>query len=249
MKTLLDTEPDVRTSSSCFYPHVDPIKVKGCIDYKYKFFPTKSSNNGKLHITVGIPASGKTTYIQNLSSHLHDSKIPFEVIFIDNIKNKNKNLSEAEITNITQNQIGQCLRSKKECIYDASNITNEQRKPFLDTAIQNRSDIFVTVFNINPEIAVYRDARRGNDSVGRKTIMKAYQKMKSEEGIEDIWKERDEALQHNYKYNVGIIDVELSKNECNKIGEMNPLDNNCEIKTSNFVPVSPYNDNKDEWVI
>lgn len=249
MKLTTDTKPDARTSSSCFYDHVDPLKIKGCVNYKYKFFPTTQSKQGTLHMTVGIPGSGKSTIVEKLSHHLQFHNIDHEVIQLDEIRSVNRGASEEEIIESAKYHVDQCIASGKHCIYDATNITNQNRKYFLESTLRNGGEIFVSVLNTHPEIASYRDARRSNKSIGRRIINDLYEGLKSSEGVSAVWKEREEGRKHHYNYNVGVIDVKMSKNECKKVGVYDPLTKSCELTRSFQVPVSKYKDNRNKWEI
>lgn len=251
MLKSMDKNPDIRTESGCLLEGIDPLKIKGCSEYKYTFFPNVKSEKSSLHMVVGIPGSGKTlTWRKSLEDHFKNMQLPYDLISLDDIRDEQPNYNqynavdpdiEESVIEEAKQKFIQCIKGRKNCIVDATNVTNESRKFFLENTLNRGGDVYVTVFNTHPEIAVHRDARRPDRSVGRSTILLKYNELMSDMGYPALLLEREEAHKNKLNFHVAIIDTVLSKLECSKMGKFNPISNTCDVFNVTQLPVSDYN--------
>lgn len=260
---MVNTTPDVITSSECLQSGLsisDAKHIKGCSEYKLQFFPMHQPK-GALHTVVGIQGSGKTKWRKLISDHFSKNNLPYDVISPDDIRTdilKGKGLTDDEIASFlsfgadselenetwreVRLQLNRCLSDRKQCIFDATNTRaenqyNKGRDEFFDIAKEhNKVPIYVTVLNINPEAAIYRDSQRKR-SVGRNIIINTYNALKN-----DYTKLFDSRISYrnlgdDAQFNVAEIDVRISEEECKKMGSINPIDHTCDIYTVNKLSI------------
>lgn len=96
-----------------------------------------------IHMLVGIPGSGKSTYALTLSKTLG---IP--IVSSDAVRNENPNARENEVWPlIYQKCIDYCLNNQ-DFIFDATNITPKVRKRFFDKISEKVTEFSVGAYYI-----------------------------------------------------------------------------------------------------
>lgn len=84
-------------------------------------------NYGKptVYILIGLPGSGKSTYAKSTG---------FPVFSSDEIRKEfDYKIPDNEVFNILQERLRECLKSGKNCIFDALNLGRKNRKVFIDS--------------------------------------------------------------------------------------------------------------------
>lgn len=106
-----------------------------------------------IHMLVGIPASGKTTYAKKLAKELN---IP--IVSTDEIRNLNPNASEDKIWPLVYEECGRLLVSGQDFIFDATNITPTVRDRFKQKMNNYSTDyqIGTYYFNTDPTVCYNR---------------------------------------------------------------------------------------------
>jgi len=80
-----------------------------------------------VHMMVGIPGSGKSTYVKELADQLK-----CEVVATDEVRNANPNWDETKIWPEVYRLCGEKLKAGQDIIYDATNITPKVRARFIE---------------------------------------------------------------------------------------------------------------------
>lgn len=108
----------------------------------------------KLIMLVGLPASGKSTYAENLrkehpvETKVYSSDALREELFPNQTYNKDNNQT---VFNTLHSRIIKDLKLGKTCIYDATNVNSKKRKQFLTQIkkIHCRKECVVIIEDIN----------------------------------------------------------------------------------------------------
>ena len=110
-----------------------------------------------IHMLVGIPASGKTTYAKKLSK-----KLGIPVVSTDEMRNMHPNASEDQIWPLVYNECGRLLKAGQDFIFDATNITPNVRNRFKEQ--MNKFDVEYEIgtyyFDTDPQICYNRAVKR-----------------------------------------------------------------------------------------
>ena len=106
-----------------------------------------------IHMLVGIPASGKTTFAKKLAKELN---IP--IVSTDEVRNLHPNANEDHIWPLVYEACGAFLTKEQDFIFDATNITPNVRKRFKDRMNQYQIDyqIGTYYFDVDPHICFNR---------------------------------------------------------------------------------------------
>ena len=109
---------------------------------------------------VGIQGSGKTTYSRILSQK---ENIP--IVSTDGIRDEDPTIEGDDVFTLAYDRVAQHLNEGKGVIFDATNITPQVRKRFLDNLVKrgidlSKYEIYVHYFVPNTELCVERVNRR-----------------------------------------------------------------------------------------
>ena len=110
-----------------------------------------------IHMLVGIPASGKTTYAKKLAQEL---SIP--IVSTDEVRNQNPNTKEDKIWPLVYEECGNLLKSGQDFIFDATNITPHVRDRFKQKMNEYSTDyqIGTYYFDTDPKTCYNRAIKR-----------------------------------------------------------------------------------------
>ena len=113
-----------------------------------------------VHMLIGIPGSGKSTYCNNVLI----KKYP-EAVFIasDKVRDNNPNMSEDQIWPEIYRLCSEALNNNKDIIYDATNITPTVRNRFFAKLAEKNVkdyDKIAYFFVTDPNKCVERVAKR-----------------------------------------------------------------------------------------
>lgn len=113
-----------------------------------------------IHMLVGIPASGKTTFSKELAKELN---IP--IVSTDEIRNQNPNVSEDKIWPLVYNVCGRLLTNNQDFIFDATNVTENVRNRFKEkiNSFNVKYEIGAYYFDVNPVVCYKRAIERNKD--------------------------------------------------------------------------------------
>lgn len=146
----------------------------------------------KVIILQGLPASGKSTYAKTLVT---ENVGMYKRLNKDDLRamldgGHHTPANEKFVENVRDLMLIEALKEGKHVVIDDTNladrpverIKNVVQKYRLDTGEQ--VEIEVKTFEISPEEAIERDAKRGEASVGKKVIMRMYKQhiLKDERG-------------------------------------------------------------------
>lgn len=148
--------------------------------------------------TVGLPASGKTTYAKKL---LEYPNTPFKRVNRDDLRamldnSKWSKSNEKFIIKIQNNIILETLASGKSVICDDTNLGKSAHNRFEELAKQSNADLIREdkFLKVEVEECIKRDLQRSR-SVGKDVIMKLY-RQHIEKPVELL--KQDASLQHIY---------------------------------------------------
>ena len=113
----------------------------------------------RIHMLVGIPASGKTTYARKLSKELN---IP--IVSSDEMRNKHTDTKESDIWPLIFETCINNVLNNQDFIYDATNITPKVRNNFKDKIKEYSNDFEIGTyyFDVDPKICYDRAVKRNN---------------------------------------------------------------------------------------
>ena len=80
-----------------------------------------------LHLMIGIPGSGKSTYVKELLK-THD----YVLVSTDKVRQDNPNLPESEVFPTVYRTMGEALNKGLDVVFDATNITPKVRNRLKD---------------------------------------------------------------------------------------------------------------------
>ena len=136
----------------------------------------------KLTITVGVSASGKTTWVKSLDEveffntvNINKDDIRFNIIKPGaNWKTYNPKGNEPKVTQFQVALAQSAVSSRENIIISDTNLSPRARQFWESFAHKNGYDFEIKEFPISLEEAIERDANRDN-SVGEEAIKKQYQ--------------------------------------------------------------------------
>ena len=113
-----------------------------------------------IHMLVGIPASGKTTYAKKLAGQLN---IP--ILSSDEVRNQNPNASEDQIWPLIYKTSIDYVKKGQDFIYDATNITPKARLRYKEKLLAEVTDFQIGTyfFDVDPKICYNRAIERNKD--------------------------------------------------------------------------------------
>lgn len=135
----------------------------------------------KLTITVGVSASGKTTWVESLTNeelyntvNINRDDIRFNIIRPGGTwKTYNPSGNEPAVTRFQVKLAESAVAFWERIIISDTNLSSRARKFWKEFAAKNGYDFEIKEFPISLEEAIKRDAKRDN-SVGEEAIRKQY---------------------------------------------------------------------------
>ncbi len=120
---------------------------------------------------VGIPGSGKSTYLKklNIPNVIVVSPDDIRREITGSISDQSRN---SDVWRITEERINKYLSEGKYVILDATNVNTENRTSFLDRIKQNNNGLstYATMFDANPEESKKRIAKDIENKVDRSDV-------------------------------------------------------------------------------
>ena len=145
-----------------------------------------------LYITVGCPASGKSTYVKN---YVDDNKQNGMYLSSDELRAKfGSGESDQTCTNqvfsYIKQKINEILQDKNDgyLIIDATSINKKNRREYIELAKKNKSKIVAWVFERNRDILIDRNKNRDRvvpiSVIDR--MISQYEKPSVDEGFDEV---------------------------------------------------------------
>lgn len=130
-------------------------------------------DKSKMIMFIGVPASGKSTERKEYPNA--------EVISADDVRNDVFHVQfdekiEPQVWSLVMDKMEDCLKRKKECLLDATNLKKENRKPFIDMAKKYNATTEAVIFDIPFDVAVKRDAARPKGKIVGHEVMEVMYK-------------------------------------------------------------------------
>lgn len=143
-----------------------------------------------LYIAIGIPASGKSTYMKNLAKDVNAKVISMDDIRGE-INGKVSDQSNPELIYGTfRHRIKNELASGNNVICDATNLTRKERKTIIRFVSEYTNNIIAYYFPIDLNVALERNQNKDrNHHTPDDWIRNAYKKLKppkTKEGFNEI---------------------------------------------------------------
>lgn len=149
---------------------------------------------GDLLILVGLPASGKSSWVQSRLEegdvHISSDQIRKE-LFGDESSQKDN----AKVFEVMKSRAIECLKEGKRVFYDATNISRKRRRALMNS-MPKGTNFEAVYFAINPDRILANNKKR-NRFVPENVIMKMYKDMQipiKGEGFKEVYKILDNPI-------------------------------------------------------
>lgn len=114
----------------------------------------------KVYCCVGLPSSGKSTFVEKLAKQhglvvIHPDSIRKELT--GSVEDQSKN---AEVFKLAFERMNAALVAGKDVVFDSCAQSRERRKPILKIAKEHDAFIVAIVFDVGLEIAKERNSKR-----------------------------------------------------------------------------------------
>ena len=111
----------------------------------------------KIYMMIGIPGSGKTTFVKKLSKELN-----IEVVSTDIVRATHKGIDEKDVWPMVYERIGKNILDGKDVIFDATNVTKTPRNRFKENVNKYSTDyeLIGYYFPMHYSICIGRVAKR-----------------------------------------------------------------------------------------
>lgn len=144
----------------------------------------------KLIILIGIPCSGKSTWVKNNLSDISDNAM---VVSPDDIRRSefgdvNVQTHNRIVWNMAEDRALKILNAKYDCVLDATNVNGSNRSKFITNILHGLKDVNVdliaVVFEVDLSVAKYRlikDIENGIDraNVPEETIDRMFNQLRN----------------------------------------------------------------------
>ena len=111
----------------------------------------------KIYMMIGIPGSGKTTFVRELSK-----KLNVKVISTDTVRQEHPGINEKDVWPLVYQKIGEMVLKKEDVIFDATNVTKTPRNRFKENVNKYSTDyeLIGYYFPMHYSICIGRVAKR-----------------------------------------------------------------------------------------
>jgi predicted kinase len=117
--------------------------------------------NNTLYITVGLPGSGKSTYVKNF---IKDKDI--EYLSSDSLRAVyGKDETDQSVTSIVfghiKKKVDELLKDGKNVLVDATSVNRKERSDYINTAKKYGAKVVAIVFKMDRQGLIDRNKKRG----------------------------------------------------------------------------------------
>lgn len=138
----------------------------------------------KLHLLCGIPGSGKSTLARRLCGYVLSTDEIRKFLWGEEAVVAHDRLIFA----LARSIVDYLLSKGKDVVFDATNLTVEKRKGFIELAHKNRASVILHKIECSLHTALRRNEARERKvpEIIIRALYKSYQRPKTEEGINVI---------------------------------------------------------------
>jgi len=148
--------------------------------------------NNTLYITVGLPGSGKSTYVKNF---IKDKDV--EYLSSDELRAiYGKDETDQSVTSIVfghiKRKVDESLKDGKNVLVDATSVNRKERSDYINTAKKYGAKVVAIVFKMDRQGLIDRNKKRGEQG-GREVptfvidkMLAKYEDPSYDEGIDVI---------------------------------------------------------------
>jgi len=148
--------------------------------------------NNTLYITVGLPGSGKSTYVKNF---IKDKDV--EYLSSDELRAiYGKDETDQSVTSIVfghiKRKVDEFLKDGKNVLVDATSVNRKERSDYINTAKKYGAKVVAIVFKMDRQGLIERNKKRGEQG-GREVptfvidkMLAKYEEPSYDEGIDVI---------------------------------------------------------------
>ena len=111
----------------------------------------------KIYMMIGIPGSGKTTFVKKMAK-----KLGIDVVSTDIVRATHPGIAEKDVWPVVYEKIGNAVMKKEDVIFDATNVTKTPRNRFKENINKYSTDyeLIGYYFPMHYSICIGRVARR-----------------------------------------------------------------------------------------
>lgn len=126
-------------------------------------------------VMVGLPGSGKNTWLEKNWSG--------KIIELDQIRKQHKikatdKDAQGFVANLAKEELRDCMRKKVDVVWNATNITEQQRSSIIDIALQYKAKIRIVYIDCSEEQAIKRNRERSEEKqIPSQAISKLFKKL------------------------------------------------------------------------
>jgi predicted kinase len=141
----------------------------------YPNSPIWEPDGGQVVIMCGLAGSGKNTWVEK---NWNGNLIELDKIRIDNkISPKDKN-DQGYIAQLAKEKLRISLRKKEDVLWNATNLTVQQRSSIIDLSLQYKAKIKIVYVDCSLDEAIYRNRKREeNDQIPTKVIERMFRSL------------------------------------------------------------------------
>jgi predicted kinase len=133
-------------------------------------FPLFDDTHGTVYMMCGVPGSGKDTYIQKKLHHLPQ-------VSLDNIR-KELDISfkdnQGLVIQTAENYCKIHLRKREDFVFNATNITRQLRKKWVDLFSDYKAKIVIIFINISLQKAIVQNRQRTEEKLLKDKVIENY---------------------------------------------------------------------------
>jgi predicted kinase len=117
--------------------------------------------NNTLYITVGLPGSGKSTYVKNFIKDKDIEYLSSDALRAVYGKDENDQTVTPLVFGHIKRKVDEFLKDGKNVLVDATSVNRKERSDYINTAKKYGAKVVVIVFQMDRQGLIDRNKKRG----------------------------------------------------------------------------------------